>query len=203
MADASVMTTNTGEAIGPNGRKWNTKFNKDMLDLGFTRSKADPCVHYCVMETHITIVTVWVDNLILSTDNQLNMDRVQGEIEWTFDSKDLRTLRFILGIEIDYAPNEFKIKLRQTAYITLQIQDGGVPAGNYANEPKQCTEEADNRPWRRTRIFRYLKGTMDLRLTYGGEHYWSDVMEGYMDADWALNEDPESEYIAGSHGHVT
>ncbi|KAG8983720.1 hypothetical protein FRB90_005811, partial [Tulasnella sp. 427] len=108
------------------GREWNTKFNQDMINIGFTRSKADPCVYTRITEKRVTVVTVWVDDLILSTDTQDDMDRVQREIESMFDSKDLGIPQFILGIEIDYAPEQFKIVLRQTAYIKSLLQRFGM-----------------------------------------------------------------------------
>ena len=42
------------------------------------------------------------------------------------------------------------------------------------------------------RVLRYLKGTRDLALTYGGPEDWDDVLESYSDADWASNDDRKS-----------
>lgn len=109
------------------GCEWNSKFNKDMIDLGFARSKVDPqCVYIHVTEKRITIVTCWVDDLILSTDNLKDMERVQGEIKSIFDLKDLGPPRFILGIEIEHLPDEYKIILRQTVYIKSLLYHFGM-----------------------------------------------------------------------------
>jgi hypothetical protein len=39
-----------------------------------------------------------------------------------------------------------------------------------------------------TRVFRYLKGTIDYRLTYGGPVNKSPELTQYVDADWGLND---------------
>src|SRR5690606_21886734 len=43
------------------------------------------------------------------------------------------------------------------------------------------------------RVFRYLKGTRDLHLTYGGpDNDWTPEVNIYSDADWASNADRKS-----------
>jgi hypothetical protein len=45
------------------------------------------------------------------------------------------------------------------------------------------------------RVFRYLKGTQNQSLTYGGDQEWSDQLATFCDADWASN--PHRKSISG------
>lgn len=79
-----------------------------------------------ITEGHINVITIWVDDLILSTQTDEDMARVKGEMEALFNIKDLGPPRFILGIEIDYNHNEYKIILKQTAYIKSILDRYGM-----------------------------------------------------------------------------
>ena len=47
------------------------------------------------------------------------------------------------------------------------------------------------------RIFRYLKGTKNYKLTYGGsDELLNEELNIYCDADWAST--PEAKYIAAA-----
>ncbi|KAJ2930461.1 hypothetical protein H1R20_g6639, partial [Candolleomyces eurysporus] len=58
----------------------------------------------------------------------------------------------------------------------------------------QFTKNPQPKHWTAVkRIFRYLKGTKDLRLTFGGpEQEWTTEITTYCDADWASNADRKS-----------
>ncbi|KAG9041970.1 hypothetical protein FS837_011512 [Tulasnella sp. UAMH 9824] len=220
-------------SLKQSGREWNTKFNNDMISLGFTRLKADcdnlvtscshvnldtnPCVYIRATESRITIVTCWVDDLLLSMEMKADMDRVLEEIQRILDAKDLGPPQLILGIEIEHLPDEYKIMLHQTAYIKSLLYRFGMedcqpvttPMDPNAAPKMRTTDPIDKglyaqalgsllyaavctRPdiayalhalsqyamdpgkehWIAVKhVFRYLKGTTTMGLTYGGEDY--------------------------------
>ena len=50
-------------------RKWNEKFNSFLIQLGLTRSTADPCIYFHRGEDvdDVTILGIWVDDILVAT----------------------------------------------------------------------------------------------------------------------------------------
>lgn len=220
------------------GREWNAKFNAEMIRLGFTRTTSDPCVYTRLSDFRLTIVTVWVDDLIVSTENQTDMDQFEGEIGNTFNIKNVGEPRLLIGMEIDRDRSRHTLWLRQTAYIDAILKRFGLsncypvttpldtsvvlrPREGSPADPTvysqalgsllyaaictrpdisyavQALSQFSSDPGQEhltavKRVFRYLKGTRDLSLVYGGPGDWTTTINAYTDADWASNDDRKS-----------
>ena len=99
-------------------RCWNKAFQEFMESEGFSQTTADPCVFVRLSDT-VTIVAVYVDDLILITTNSHGMLEVKRSLAERFKMKDMGTLHYCLGISI--VQNEDCISLHQKQYILRNL----------------------------------------------------------------------------------
>ena len=214
-------------------RCWYQELSKHLVATGFQQSKADPCVFHRWKEGKLTIISIYVDDLILLADIISEMKEVKGNLSVKFRMKDLGLLSYCLGIGITQGEGWLQIQQRQyimnllnrfeltdahpvSTPVDLSVQlvaEDGVsgPAdqrlyqrmigslqyaagdtrpdiaqivgalARYCNKPSQLHLTAAKR------VFRYLKGTVNLALTYRATG--NDELHGYSDADWAGDRD--------------
>ncbi len=65
----------------------------------------------------MTVITVWVDDLLIFMETIEDMAEVKGELQKLFDVKDLGELKKIIGIEIERDWENRTVALSQTRYI--------------------------------------------------------------------------------------
>jgi hypothetical protein len=81
-------------------RMWYQKFDTYMLGLGFTRSKADQCVYFKLIDDHFIYLVLYVDDmLMIGNDKDIILDE-KTQLSSKFDVKDLGVANFILGTKI-------------------------------------------------------------------------------------------------------
>ena len=67
--------------------------------LSFTKSEADENLYQIVVEGKILIIVLYVDDLILTSDEQL-IHSCKEDLEKEFEMKDMGLLHYFLGLEI-------------------------------------------------------------------------------------------------------
>lgn len=72
-----------------------------MESLHFKQSVADPCIFIRSEGADVTIVAVYVDDLIILTKTPKKMDEVKRSLTSQFKMKDLGKLHYCLGINIE------------------------------------------------------------------------------------------------------
>jgi hypothetical protein len=65
------------------GREWNTKFDGKMRKKGYKCLPADPCVYTRSHNDKTTIITIWVNDLLLFA----NTDQVMAEMKSDIQAK--------------------------------------------------------------------------------------------------------------------
>ena len=192
-------------------RCWYEELSKHLVSTGFKQSRADPCVFYKWSNGNLTVISVYVDALILQADLVQEMLEVKEQLSRRFRMKDLGDLNYCLGIGV--SQGDGWIQLQQRQYILnllhrFELADAH-PLGNAdTNVPLEADDDvsqpADQKLYQRMigslqyaaggtrpdiayfvsvltrfcgkpnnkhlntakRVFRYLKGTQDLSLTY-------------------------------------
>ena len=115
-------------------RCWSMKFNQHMKALGFKESNADPCIFNRINKNKkIEIVAVYVDDLILISETQNEMDQMKQSLKDTFKMKDLGKIHYCLGINIDLGENS--ISLNPTQYIQRLLEKYGLSEANSVATP--------------------------------------------------------------------
>ncbi len=106
-----------------------------MIQVGFIRSDADPCV-FTRLNEHTTIVAVSVDDLILISDVIEVLVETKGLLSEQFRMKDMGQLHYCLGVSVVFGPN--CVWLHQKQYIKLMLEKFGLADANTASTPADC-----------------------------------------------------------------
>ena len=81
-------------------RVWNSKLNKTMSDLGFSRSKLDTALYHKGSEKTKLLLGIYVDDLIITGSSEEQINKFKEEMMGAFEMIDLGMLNSYLGIEI-------------------------------------------------------------------------------------------------------
>lgn len=225
------------------GRAWNKRLNSVLKTYGLNRSNADPCVYYKRERTRTLIIAVYVDDLLIFSNDEKERKRLKQTLQEHFNMKDLGNAKTFLGMTIE-KEEKGNINIHQRNYIKNALEKFRMENCNPTTTPADpnikltaemqpktnaeieemskipymeavgtllyisrisrpdisfavnAVSRFNNNPgqahWKAVkRIFRYLKGTINYKITFtnGQEHN----ITGYSDADWANNmEDSKS-----------
>lgn len=117
-------------------RAWNAKLDKELLALGFVRSKLDHAVYRRSKENSFLIVGVYVDDLIISGPDVDDIKMFKSEMKKKFNMSDLGLLSYYLGIEVKQDPSG--ITLCQSSYAAKIIDMAGMSNCNSSDTPMEC-----------------------------------------------------------------
>jgi hypothetical protein len=82
---------------------------------------------------HITILALYVDDIIITGDDTFGMSQLKQKLNKEFEVKDLGQLRYFLGIEIARSPKG--IVLLQRKYVLDLLNDMGMLGCRVASTP--------------------------------------------------------------------
>jgi hypothetical protein len=132
------------------GREWNSELNAKLLIFGFTRLISDPCVYIKREGDKISIITVWVDDLLLFASDDDLMAKMKKDIKSCWEATDIGEPTKIVGIEITI--NENSVSISPQKYIEnilrqehmLDADSVGTPSDpNIQLEPNTDGNEGD------------------------------------------------------------
>lgn len=96
-------------------RAWYHELRTFLLQSGFNNSHADTSLFVLTTSGHIIYILVYVDDLIITGDNNQLVDSFVNALAHRFSLKDLGSLSYFLGVEV--VPNQHGILLSQQRYI--------------------------------------------------------------------------------------
>lgn len=97
------------------GRNWFQKLDSKLKHLGFQASPADPCVYVSFQGGDKILLAIYVDDIILASNNMAKLNVVKKLLMNIFEMRDLGDLQHCLGIE--FSRKEGKIYASQSRYI--------------------------------------------------------------------------------------
>eukprot|EP00253_Pinus_taeda_P016592 PITA_16592 len=109
-------------------RVWYTKIDNYFTTLGFTKSEADANLYHIVVGDKILIIVLYVDDLIVTNDNQL-IKPCKEDLAKEFEVKDMGLMHYFLGMEVWHRDEELF-----------------VSQGRYANEILKRFHMERNKP---------------------------------------------------------
>lgn len=83
------------------GRNWNSVLHNFLLENDFVQSSVDHCVYINQGENDMTVILVWVDDLIIAASSEKLLSDVKQKLKSRFNMKDLGKLSYFLGIEFE------------------------------------------------------------------------------------------------------
>ena len=98
-------------------RIWNNKLDAALLKFGLSKSKVDPCVYYKISGDKMLYVAVYVDDLLILSNDEKQKLELKNNLKSNFKMKDIGEARFVLGIQIKRDRKKGMISLDQELYI--------------------------------------------------------------------------------------
>ena len=105
-------------------KQWFQKLSTTLLSLGYQQSKNDYSLFLNKSSTHITIIVVYVDDILRTGSNKVEIDHVKHHLDQCFGIKDLGSLHYFLGLEVSYLPEG--IVLSQHKFTQKLLHDAAI-----------------------------------------------------------------------------
>jgi hypothetical protein len=116
-------------------RAWFGRFTNFMKTVGYTQSNSDHTLFLKHNEKHITILIVYVDDIIVTGDDSGERKRLHEHLAREFEMKDLGELKYFLGIEV--SRSDKGIFLSQRKYALDLLSETGMTACSPASTPME------------------------------------------------------------------
>ncbi|KAL5577658.1 hypothetical protein UlMin_019357 [Ulmus minor] len=105
-------------------RAWYGRFAKVMLKSGYKQSQGDHTLFIKhSQDGKVTVLLVYVDDIIITGDNEIERERLKECLTKEFDIKELGRLKYFLGIEV--AHSQEGIFISQQKYVTDLLTETG------------------------------------------------------------------------------
>ncbi|GMF52581.1 unnamed protein product [Phytophthora fragariaefolia] len=103
------------------GREWNSELNQRLGEHGYQQSLTEPCLYYRFKGDTIMYVLVYVDDILVATNNEQCKKELFEELDKVYGIKDQGLLKEYLGIEIEQTTEHIVIRLSKYAQDILEI----------------------------------------------------------------------------------
>lgn len=104
------------------GLKWYEKLTFELRQLNLEPSKQDPCLFIKREGENLVLVTVYVDDLLIASNNKSWITKIKKSLAKSFEMKDLGPVNVCLGIEFQQNLAERKIFLNQREYAKTLLE---------------------------------------------------------------------------------
>jgi hypothetical protein len=81
-------------------RAWYAKMEKILIDIGFSRCHSDPNVYTNKIGSHLIILVLYVDDLLLTGSDSKLLNHVKTSLKKKFDMTYLGFLHYFLGLQV-------------------------------------------------------------------------------------------------------
>jgi hypothetical protein len=127
-------------------RAWFGKFSDAVLRFGMHRSQTDHSVFSLTSARGKVLLIVYVDDIIITGDDQQGIGELKTFLHQQFHTKDLGKLRYFLGIEV--ARSKEGISLSQRKYVLDILEDTGLLGAKPVETPmdpnvKLCVDQGE------------------------------------------------------------
>lgn len=98
-------------------RAWNKKVDNCLISDGYKRSKIEPCMYIKEINKCKTIVTVYVDDFFIFSNDKIETKNLKQILSNKFSIKDLGEVKVCLGMDITFNKDKGYVTLSQETYI--------------------------------------------------------------------------------------
>ncbi|GJW48148.1 cysteine-rich receptor-like protein kinase 8 [Tanacetum coccineum] len=105
-------------------RQWFFKLPSNLVEFGYTQSKTDYSLFVKKKGSSFTTVLVYVDDLLITSNDQIQTSTLKAQLSSVFHMKDLGELNYFLGLEVRRSSQG--IFISQHKYTRELLKEGGV-----------------------------------------------------------------------------
>ena len=136
-------------------RAWFDRFRRAVCGMSYTQCNGDHTIFYKHRGTFITIMAVYVDDIVITGDDAEEIKCLKENLGKAFEVNDLEPLRYFLGIEIAKSPKG--IVLSQRKYVLDLLTETGMLGCRPCSTPidknhqisAQCGDSVNKETYRR------------------------------------------------------
>ncbi|KAL0544471.1 hypothetical protein IC582_019587 [Cucumis melo] len=190
-------------------RAWFDRFTTFVKSQGYSQGHSDHTLFTKVFEIgKIAVLIVYVDDIVLSRDDQAEISQLKQRLGNGFDIKDLENLKYFLGMEVARSKEGISVSQRkytldlltETGMLGCRLADIPIEfnckLGNFDDQvsvdkeqyQRLCCQPVYAAPYEEhmeavKRILRYLKTTLGKGLMFRKTD--KKTIEAYTNSDWA------------------
>jgi histone deacetylase 1/2 len=120
-------------------RAWYSRLSSKLRDLGFFASKADTSLFFYRKHGVTIFMLIYVDDIIVTSSSSEAIDAVLKDLRMDFALKDLGSLHYFLGIEVQHISRG--IVLSQSQYISEVLKRVGMGECKGVTTPLSTSEK--------------------------------------------------------------
>ena len=103
-------------------RQWYLKFHDVICSFGFEENIMDQCIYQKVNESKIFFLILYVDDILLATNDKGLMHEVKQFLSENFEMKDMSDASYLIGIKIHRDRFRGVLGLSQETYINKVLE---------------------------------------------------------------------------------
>jgi hypothetical protein len=142
-------------------RAWFAKFSFVVAQQGFTPSSYDSALFIRHTSTGITLILLYVDDMIITGDDTASICDLQKFLSQQFEMKDLGTLSYFLGLEVTSSSDGYY--LSQAKYASDLLSKAGLTDSKTVSTPLELNVKlntTDGEPLSDATLYRQLVGSL-------------------------------------------
>ncbi|KAL4383566.1 hypothetical protein GQ457_15G010160 [Hibiscus cannabinus] len=103
-------------------RQWYLKFHEVISSFGFVENIMDQCIYQKVSGSKICFLILYVDDILLATNDRGMLHEVKQFLSKNFDMKDMGDASYVIGIKIHRDRHKGILGLSQETYINKVLE---------------------------------------------------------------------------------
>ncbi len=103
-------------------REWHKKIDDALVRLGFSSCSSDRALYVKFDGVCLSTVTVYVDDLVIASDDLSKLSAVKKSLGETFEMKDLGVIDKVLGIQAKYDRENGWMSLSQELFVSAILK---------------------------------------------------------------------------------
>lgn len=107
------------------GLQWHRELVRKLMSIGFEATQQDPCVFVARKGERMMLIAIYVDDIILSTNDSSWLRDVKKHLSSAFEMKDMGRINHCLGIEFT-RDEEDRVYLNQSLYLEKVLERFGM-----------------------------------------------------------------------------
>lgn len=125
---------------------WYDTIDGVLIVVGFKPTQSDPCVYTHGSGDTLVLLTLYVDDILISGKDPTLVDKLKKELKDRFEMTDMGEVKLILGMEVQRNYEEGTLSITQKGYVQSILDRYGMQESNTVSTPGYGPELSANQP---------------------------------------------------------